>query len=76
MRLDRMPLSIQARQVEGGREFAAAFRTRPVSNGIRLFVLPPRSPNSMARSNAPIIQTEEFYEAYTGDLDLFTLRPA
>ena len=34
MRLDRMPLSIQACQVDGGREFAAAFRNRPASSEV------------------------------------------
>lgn len=73
----RMPVPIRAIQVDGGSEFAAAFEQACQHQGIRLFVLPPRSPKlngHVERANRT--HTEEFYESYTGDLDLPTLRAA
>lgn len=75
--LRRMPLPIRAIQVDGGSEFAAAFEQACQHQGIRLFVWPPRSPKlngHVERANRT--HTEEFYESYTGDLDLPTLRAA
>lgn len=42
--LARMPFPVRAIQVDGGSEFHAAFETTCQQRGIRLFVLPPRSP--------------------------------
>ena len=39
-------------QVDGGNEFAAEFEQACQQRGLHLFVLPPRSPNSTAPSNA------------------------
>jgi transposase InsO family protein len=73
----RMPVPIRAIQVDGGSEFAAAFEQACHQQGIRLFVLPPRSPKlNGAVERANRTHTEEFYESYTGDLDLPTLRTA
>ena len=73
----RMPVPIRALQVDGGSEFAAAFEQACQHQGIRLFVLPPRSPKlNGAVERANRTHTEEFYESYTGELDLPTLRRA
>lgn len=73
----RMPVPIRAIQVDGGSEFAAAFEQACQQHGIRLFVLPPRSPKlNGAVERANRTHTEEFYESYTGELDLPTLRAA
>jgi len=42
--LHRMPFPIRALQVDGGSEFAADFEQACQQCGLRLFVLPPRSP--------------------------------
>lgn len=73
----RMPFPIRALQVDGGGEFAAAFEQACQQRGIRLFVLPPRSPKLNGRvERAQRTHTEEFYECYAGDFDLPTLRQA
>lgn len=73
----RMPIPIRAIQVDGGSEFAAAFEQACQHRGIRLFVLPPRSPKlNGAVERANRTHTEEFYDVYTGELDLPTLRTA
>lgn len=72
-----MPVPIRAIQVDGGSEFAAAFEQACQQQGIRLFVLPPCSlqlNGAVERANRT--HTEEFYESYTGELDLPTLRLA
>lgn len=53
----RMPFPIRALQVDGGSECAAQFELACQQRGLHLFVLPPRSPNSMALSNAPTAPT-------------------
>lgn len=73
----RCPFPVRAVQVDGGSEFMAGFEAACQQRGIRLFVLPPRSPKlngSVERANRT--HTEEFYELYDGDLDLPTLRTA
>ncbi|GKS58167.1 IS481 family transposase [Nitrospira sp.] len=73
----RMPVPIRAIQVDGGSEFAAAFEQACQQEGIRLFVLPPRSPKlNGAVERANRTHTEEFFESYAGELDLPTLRAA
>lgn len=60
---ERMPFPIRAIQVDGGSEFQAVFEEACQQRGIRLFVLPPRSPKlngHVERANRT--HTEEFYE--------------
>lgn len=61
--LKRMPFPIRAIQVDGGSEFQATFEEACQQRGIRLFVLPPRSPKlngHVERANRT--HAEEFYE--------------
>lgn len=67
----RSPYVIRAIQVDGGSEFMAGFEEACKAKGIRLFVLPPRSPKlngCVERANRT--HAEEFWECYDGDLDL------
>ena len=75
--LARMPFPIKAIQVDGGSEFQAAFEEACQQRGIRLFVLPPRSPKlNGCVERAQRTHTEEFYELYDGDLALVPLNRA
>ncbi|HLI34319.1 MAG TPA: integrase core domain-containing protein [Terriglobia bacterium] len=59
----RLPFPLRALQVDGGSEFAALFEAACQQRGLRLFVLPPRSPKlngQVERANRT--HTEEFYE--------------
>ncbi len=59
----RLPFPLRALQVDGGSEFAAIFEEACQQRGLRLFVLPPRSPQlngQVERANRT--HTEEFYE--------------
>jgi putative transposase len=59
----RLPFPLRALQVDGGSEFAAVFEQACRQRGIRLFVLPPRSPQlngQVERANRT--HTEEFHE--------------
>ena len=59
----RLPFPLRALQVDGGSEFAALFEAACRQRGLRLFVLPPRSPKlngQVERANRT--HTEEFYE--------------
>ena len=59
----RMPFPLRAFQVDGGSEFYAAFEEACQHRGIRLFVLPPKSPKlNGAVERANRTHTEEFYE--------------
>jgi transposase InsO family protein len=59
----RMPFPVRALQVDGGSEFAAAFEQACQQRGLRLFVLPPRSPKlNGSVERAQRTHTEEFYE--------------
>lgn len=59
----RMPFPVRAIQVDGGSEFAAGFEGACQQRGIRLFVLPPRSPKLNGHvERAQRTHTEEFYE--------------
>ncbi|MBF8267183.1 MAG: Integrase catalytic region [Dehalococcoidia bacterium] len=61
--LSRMLFPVRAIQVDGGSEFQAAFETHCQERGIRLFVLPPRSPKlNGCVERAQRTHTEEFYE--------------
>ena len=70
----RMPFPITALQVDGGSEFAADFETACQARGLRLFVLPPRSPKLNGRvERAQRTHTEEFYEVTPCATDTTTL---
>ena len=59
----RLPFPLRALQVDGGSEFAALFEAACRQRGVRLFVLPPRSPKLNGRvERAHRTHTEEFYE--------------
>ena len=72
----RMPFPVNAIQVDGGSEFQNVFKETCQERGIRLFVLPPRSPKlngHVERSNRT--HTEEFYEVTDSSFDLADLKP-
>jgi putative transposase len=73
---ERSPFPIKAIQVDGGSEFKAAFEAACEERGLRLFVLPPRSPKlngCVERGNRT--HREEFYEVYDLDWTVAALRP-
>lgn len=75
--LERMPFPVNAIQVDGGSEFQAGFEGACQERGIRLFVLPPRSPKLNGHvERAQRTHTEEFYELYDGDVDIGPLNQA
>ena len=75
--LARMPFPISAIQVDGGSEFQGAFEEYCQKKGLRLFVLPPRSPKlNGCVERAQRTHTEEFYELYDGDLEMVPLNQA
>jgi putative transposase len=60
---ERMPFPVKAIQVDGGSEFQAVFESVCQRRGIKLFVLPPRSPKlNGGVERAHRTHTEEFYE--------------
>lgn len=72
--IKRMPFTVRAMQVDGGSEFQAVFEETCQLRGIRLFVLPPRSPKlngHVERANRTHI--EEFYELTDTEFDLPSL---
>jgi putative transposase len=70
-----MPFPVKAIQVDGGSEFQALFEDECRSRGIRLFVLPPRSPKlNGGVERAHRTHTEEFYEVTDSTFDLDELR--
>jgi putative transposase len=71
----RMPFPVKAIQVDGGSEFEAVFEKECERRGIRLFVLPPRSPKlNGGVERAHRTHTEEFYEVTDSTFDLAELR--
>ena len=71
----RMPFPVKAIQVDGGSEFEAIFEEECHKRGIKLFVLPPRSPKlNGAVERAHRTHTEEFYEVTESSFDLSKLR--
>jgi putative transposase len=69
--LHRMPFPIRAVQVDGGSEFAAEFEAACRQRGLRLFVLPPRSPKlNGAVERANRTHTEEFYQVTVCSLEM------
>ncbi len=74
---ERLPFPLRAIQVDGGSEFQAFFEAECQRRGIRLFVLPPRSPElngSVERAHRT--HTEEFYEVEDFPLDMAGLNQA
>jgi transposase InsO family protein len=72
---ERMPFAVRAISIDNGAEFMAEFETACQARGIRLFVLPPRSPKlhgAVERANRT--HTEEFYEVTTAEPDLSSLQ--
>jgi transposase InsO family protein len=70
----RLPFPLRALQVDGGSEFAALFEAACRQRGIRLFVLPPRSPKLNGRvERANRTHMEEFYEITPGALQIAQL---
>lgn len=71
----RMPFKIKAIQVDGGSEFESVFEEKCSKLGIKLFVLPPRSPKlNGGVERAHRTHTEEFYEVTDSDFSLNDLR--
>jgi len=73
---NRMPFKIKAIQIDGGSEFSAIFEQECQRRGIKLFVLPPRSPKlngGVERANRT--HTEEFYDLTDSTFELADLRP-
>ena len=72
----RSPYRIRAIQVDGGSEFESIFEQECQNRGIKLFVLPPRSPKlNGAVERANRTHTEEFYEITDSSFELADLRP-
>lgn len=70
----RAPFPIRAIQVDGGSEFKAWFEKACQEKGIRLFILPPRSPKlNGCVERAHRTHLEEFYQVYDYGLDLESL---
>ncbi len=73
----RFPFPIRAIQVDGGSEFRADFESACKESGIKLFVLPPRSPKLNGHvERAQRTHTEEFYEVYDGETEIVPLNRA
>lgn len=70
--VSRLPFKVKAIQVDGGSEFMAEFEQACADHGIRLFVLPPRSPKLNGRvERAHRTHLDEFYAFHEplGDLE-------
>jgi transposase InsO family protein len=73
--LGRMPFPIKGIQVDNGSEYMAEFEEACKDNGIKLFVLPPRSPKLNGHvERAQRTHTEEHWELSTCDTDVETMR--
>jgi len=71
---ERMPFPVRAIQVDSGSQFEALFETECQRRGIRLFVLPPRSPKlNGCVERAQRTHTEEFYEVTDFSTEVTTL---
>jgi putative transposase len=72
---NRMPFQVKAIQVDGGSEFQDVFEEMCRQRGIKLFVLPPRSPKlNGGVERAHRTHTEEFYEVTDSSFTLAELR--
>jgi len=66
--INRMPFPVKAVQVDGGSEFKKHFETACEELGLKLFILPPRSPKLNGRvERAQRTHLDEFYSAYPID---------
>jgi len=75
--LKRMPFPIRAIQVDGGSEFQDTFEEECQKRGIKLFVLPPRSPKLNGHvERAQRTHTEEFYEVTDASFEISELNQA
>ena len=75
--LERMPFPIRAIQVDGGSEFKDVFEETCRRKGIKLFVLPPRSPKLNGHvERAQRTHTEEFYEITDAGFEIAELNQA
>jgi putative transposase len=75
--LERMPFEVRAIQIDGGPEFEGIFEEVCQNHGIKLFVLPPRSPKLngyVERANRT--HTEEFYEVTDASFEMDELNKA
>lgn len=73
----RMPFRIKALQVDGGSEFKSVFEEACQQRGLKLFVLPPRSPKLNGKvERAQRTHTEEFYEVTDAELAVEPLNAA
>lgn len=73
----RFPFPVKAVQVDGGSEFMSHFEEQCRADGLRQFVLPPRSPKLNGHvERAQRTHTEEFWEGYHGELDVASARAA
>ena len=71
----RIPFPVKAIQVDGGSEFEATFEEECQRRGIKLFVLPPRSPKlNGGVERAHRTHTEEFYQVTESSFDIAELR--
>ncbi len=73
----RMPFEVRAIQVDGGSEFQSIFEETCQQLGIKLFVLPPRSPKlngHVERANRT--HAEEFYEVTDAEFDVPSINVA
>ena len=74
---ERMPFEVKALQIDGGAEFQGVFEEVCKQYGIKLFVLPPRSPKLngyVERANRT--HTEEFYEVTDASFEMDELNKA
>jgi len=75
--LRRMPFPVRAIQVDGGSEFQDVFEAECQKRGIKLFVLPPRSPKLNGHvERAQRTHTEEFYEVTDSSFEISELNQA
>jgi putative transposase len=75
--LRRMPFPVKVIQVDGGSEFQDAFEEECQRRGIKLYVLPPRSPKLNGHvERAQRTHTEEFYEVTDTTFDISELNQA
>jgi putative transposase len=73
--IERMPGPVKAIQVDGGSEFKAEFEEACREKGLRLFVLPPRSPKlNGCVERAQRTHKEEFYQMLDPPDSLVELR--
>ncbi len=70
-----MPFTVKAIQVDGGAEFESIFKKECQLRGIKLFVLPLRSPKlNGCVERAHRTHNEKFYEVTDSSSDLAELR--